>query len=366
VADVSVFCIRPARAIVKQKLRKKGLEAVRHWSGQHSRSEIMKAQYTRCFAGIAILTALFHTPAGAQGDPTFGYDLQLDVVYGQGRIAPEGTEVMRDLMMDVYTPTAAGDGPWPAVVYIHGGGWHRGGRRNPPYKLAGVVHSSPEDWARLLAANGYKVFVIEYRLAPQNPIPRFVPGQDNTVADVKSVIREELMPGLARARTGVGLPMLDYTDDGVMVIWNAFMAGVEDAALALDFVVKHAMDLNVDPERIAMGGHSAGAGISSGVGLGLATPLKAIFSLSPPEIMFDKDYIAARTDLPAVLLHFSQYDDEPLLATAPGLIAMLRSSNADFTLGWMPGYPHFYPYSAASLADDGTRMSLGDRGSSSS
>ena len=62
-----------------------------------------------------------------------------------------------------------------------------------------------------------------------------------------------------------------------------------------------------------------------------------------------------------MLLHISQYDGEPLLATAPALITMLRNSNADFTLGWMPGYPHFYPYNAASLADDGRRMSLGDR-----
>ena len=32
-----------------------------------------------------------------------------------------------------------------------------------------------------------------------------------------------------------------------------------------------------------------------------------------------------------------------------------------FTLGWMPGYPHFYPHNVASLAGDGTRMPLGDR-----
>lgn len=272
----------------------------------------MKTQLAFYLTSLVILPALLSPSASAQGDPTFGYRLQLDVAYGQGRIAPSGTEVMRDLRMDVYAPTATVDGPWPAAVYVHGGGWHRGGRRNPPYKLAGVVHSSPEDWARLLAANGYAVFVIDYRLAPQNPIPGFEPGEHNTVADVKSIIREELMPGIARARGGVGLPTLDYTDEGVMVIWRAYLAGVEDAALAVEFVVKHAKDFNIDPKRIAMGGHSAGAGISSSVGLGLKAPLKAVFPLSPPEIMFNKDWIVARNDLPAVLLHFSQYDDEPL------------------------------------------------------
>ena len=232
---------------------------------------------------------------------------------------------------------------------------------NPPYKQAGVTHSSPEDWARLLAANGYKVFVIEYRLVPQNPTPGFAPGENHTVADVMSVISEEQMPGLSRARRGMGLPMLDHTKGNVMVVWNAFMSGVEDAALALDFIVENAADFNIDPERVAMGGHSAGAGIAMGVGLGLKTPLRAIFPMSAPDTVFDRDYIAARTDLPAVLLHFGQFDDEPVLMSAPGLVAMLRRADTELILGWVPGCPHFYPYNAASVADDGTRMALGDR-----
>ena len=299
--------------------------------------------------------------ASAQGDPTFGYDLELDVVYGQGLIAPDGVAVTRDLQMDVYTPTQAGDGPWPAVIYVHGGAWHRGGRRNPAYRDAGAVHSSPEDWARLLAAAGYKVFVIEYRLVPENPVPRFVPGEDNTTADLMSVIREEQWPALARARAGMGLPMLEYNEEGVMMIWRAYMSGVEDAALALDFILEHAQDFGIDPERVAMGGHSAGAGISASVGLGPETPLKAIFPLSAPPLMFDEDFITSRSDLPAVLLHFSQFDDPPLLMAAPDMVGMLRRSRAGFAFAWMPGYGHFYPHNAVSLGDDATRMSLGDR-----
>ena len=321
----------------------------------------MKHPITIAICVVSVSLALFQNLARAAGDPTFGYKLQLDVIYGQGRIAPKGTEMMRDLKMDVYTPTAAGEGPWPAVVYVHGGAWHRGGPRNPPYKLGGAVHSTPEDWARLLATNGYKVFVIGYRLAPENPITRFVPGKEHTVTDIRSVVKEDLMEGFARARAGLGLPMLEYNDAALNLIWNAYMSGVEDAALALDYIVQHAGELNIDPQRIGMGGHSAGAGITSSVGLGLKSPLKAIFPLSSPDILFDKDYVTRRTDLPAVLLHFSQYDDAPLMVIAPGMVKMLRKTNTEFTLGWMPGYMHFYPHNAVSLADDGTRMSLGDR-----
>lgn len=314
------------------------------------------------FGSVLIASVLmFASTANAQGDPTFGYKLQTAVVYGQGKIRPQDAEVMRDLKMDVYTPTTAGKGPWPAVVYVHGGAFHRGGRRNPPYKLGGAVHSSPEDWARLLAANGYAVFVLEYRLTPQNPVTRYVPGKNHLVDDLRSIILEEMIEGFSRGRAGIGLPPLSYDDESLRLVFNAYMAGIEDASSALTYLVDHAIELNIDPARIGMGGHSAGAGITSSVGLGLDSPLKAIFPLSTPDIFFDKDYVVGRKDLPAVLMHFSQYDDEPILVKAPGIIKMLREASTEFTLAWIPSFKHFYPHGAPSLADDGTRVSLGDR-----
>lgn len=330
-------------------------------SNQNREDEVMLTRIFKLLVCPFLVLITMNLPVSAQGDPTFGYSLQLDVVYGQGRISPEGTELMRDLMMDVYTPTVAIEGLLPAVIYVHGGAFHRGGRRNPPYRDGGTVHSSPEDWARLLAASGYVVFVIEYRLAPQNPIPGFAPGEKNTVADLKSVIREEMLPAFARARAGMGLPVLEYTDETVRWMWNSYISAVEDAALALDFIVRHAKDFRIDPDRIAMGGHSAGAGITWSVGIGLKTPLKAIFPQSGAELVFDKDYIAARTDLPAILVLYSQFDDPPVLAVAPGMVGLLKKAKADYTLAWIPSAPHFYPYNTPSLADDGTRIALGDR-----
>jgi hypothetical protein len=39
----------------------------------------------------------------------------------------------------------------------------------------------------------------------------------------------------------------------------------------------------------------------------------------------------------------------------------LNKADTEFTLAWIPGFMHFYPHNAPSLADDGTRMTLGDR-----
>lgn len=84
------------------------------------------------------------------------------------------------LRWDVYTP--AGSGPWPAVLAIHGGGFTSGSPDSSPDSI-----SSAQD----LAAAGYLVFSIEYRLAPPGRLPgqisagRF-PDQSN---DVKLAVR---------------------------------------------------------------------------------------------------------------------------------------------------------------------------------
>lgn len=48
---------------------------------------------------------------------------------------------------------------------------------------------------------------------------------------------------------------------------HRFPAALDDAYAALTWTAEHAAELGVDPERIAVGGHSAGAGIASAVAL---------------------------------------------------------------------------------------------------
>ena len=58
------------------------------------------------------------------------------------------------LLADVYVPRGQGAGPFPGVVFVHGGGWRGGSRKDQ------------ERQARYLAAHGYTVMSLEYRLAP--------------------------------------------------------------------------------------------------------------------------------------------------------------------------------------------------------
>ncbi|MEA3022122.1 MAG: hypothetical protein QOK01_974, partial [Alphaproteobacteria bacterium] len=55
------------------------------------------------------------------------------------------------LQGDLYLPKGAG--PFPALVAVHGGGWQQGAR------------SAFQYWGPYLAARGYGLFAISYRLA---------------------------------------------------------------------------------------------------------------------------------------------------------------------------------------------------------
>ena len=118
------------------------------------------------------------------------------------RDIPYATVGGRTLLLDAYRP--AGAGPFAAVVLVHGGGF-----------TGGSKGGYTGDLARSLAAAGYAVFDINYRLLG------------------------DLGPGA--------------TLDGAM------NAAREDLGRALDHVVARAAAYGVDSTRIAVGGGSAGA-----------------------------------------------------------------------------------------------------------
>ena len=101
----------------------------------------------------------------------------------------------KDLQLDVYLPTVNTTNNGASVIVVHGGSWSAGARNEFP------------QWNEWLAAQGYTVFDVDYRIAPQ-------PNYLTAVADVKC---------------------------------------------AVHWVKNHAAQFNVSPNRIAVLGRSAGA-----------------------------------------------------------------------------------------------------------
>jgi acetyl esterase/lipase len=86
---------------------------------------------------------------------------ETDLIFGKG-----GTT---DLKLDLAMPKT-GDGPFPAVVCIHGGGW-RGGRRQDMSMTVSV-----------LAGRGYVAVTPDYRLTPGDTFP-------SQIEDCKAAVR---------------------------------------------------------------------------------------------------------------------------------------------------------------------------------
>jgi acetyl esterase/lipase len=152
--------------------------------------------------------------------------IESDVPYGA---AVNYAGAPETLLLDVIEPV--GD-PDPtnraAVVWVHGGFFIRGSKTSSGYKEA------REQFARA----GYVVFSINYRLNPTLP---------------------EGLPGVIQT-----LRLEEYIQEA--------KDAAEDAQAAVRWVRAHAADYGVNPDKIAISGHSAGGIISQMVGFNSETP----------------------------------------------------------------------------------------------
>jgi acetyl esterase len=104
-----------------------------------------------------------------------------------------------DIPVRVYVPTDE-PGPRPVLVYFHGGGW-----------VIGSVETHDGTVRAVAEGSGVTVVSVDYRLAPENPFP----------------------------------------------------AAIEDCLAAVRWVVQHAGELAIDPDRLALGGDSAGGNLAA-------------------------------------------------------------------------------------------------------
>ena len=113
----------------------------------------------RRFGLLAVFLAATRSPALFAGDPTVttSYDVPFTTAGGT------------ELRIDIAQP-AMGEGPYPAVLVIHGGAWHEGGREeNHRYLLE-------------LARRGYVAASPQYRFCPRDRFPA-------QLLDVKAAVR---------------------------------------------------------------------------------------------------------------------------------------------------------------------------------
>jgi acetyl esterase/lipase len=204
--------------------------------------------------------------------------------------------------LDIYAPRR-GAGPFPVIYFVYGGSWTMGDRRF--YEFAG----------RTLAAAGFVVVIVDYRLVPEVEYPTFL----------------------------------------------------EDCAAGFAWTVAHIAEHGGDPNRIAIMGHSAGAYNALMLllaerylpAMGLSDRVKAAVGMSGPYDFFPFDVRESlrafggardpkstqpvnlvRPGLPPFLLLHGDADQLVGPRNTAALAAKLRAAGAPVVERHYPGVTH--------------------------
>lgn len=311
---------------------------------------------------MALGLAAVAAPAGAEELRGGGYDVMVvrDQVYGRGLVdASNAGGRMRDLRMDVYRPVEEGRplADRPAIIMVFGGAFYRGSKSADHFEEDGASDSSMADYCTRFARAGYVCAAIEYRLAPEDPGIAHEP-------DPAMLLPRALLTGPAATarietvRARMALPPLD--DESRAQLWRGYLAATDDLAAAVHYVRDHAASLGAVPDRIAIGGFSAGAITVVNGAYGMALPVKAVVALSGAMGAYDIRK-SVRKGMPPGLFFLGQNDLAGIQIGARAALAALKQAEVPTESAWVPGFGHFYPMGAVSLGSDMSRSTVETR-----
>ena len=189
-----------------------------------------------------------------------------------------GPQGAPEVPIRVYRPVE-GPSTLPGLFWIHGGGY-----------VLGSIQQDDLMMQHIVEAVGCMVVSVEYRLAPEHPFP----------------------------------------------------APLEDCYAALKWMTHHAMELGVDPTRIAVGGESAGGGLAAGLVL----------------LTRDRGEVAVAFQL----LIYPMIDDRDATASSEAFADAPIWSRQDNRNGWRAyvgdaaGGANVSPYAAAARATDLSKL----------
>lgn len=316
----------------------------------------------RVFLAALLIGGSALAAAGAEGEklfltPRFEVQVDKDIAYGEGLVNASSEPRSRELLMDVYRPQGKNvPAKRPALVLAFGGFWHRGGRDAAPIRgLDGFQDTPMADYCRAFAARGYTCFSIDYRLTQEDP-GLDKPPHAERLMDPEFAVQPNFLGGANEVRAQEGLPPL--SEETRFHFWRAIVGGSEDMGKAVAHVRANAERYGIDPERVAVGGWSAGAFNAINLAYGARAPVKAVVANSGGFWGYDLYQLKPSADLPPLLAFWGESDIPGLLQILPAVISSLRGAQVDTQLAWVPGRGHYYTVDDTTLADDGSKMPL--------
>jgi acetyl esterase/lipase len=269
---------------------------------------------------------------------------QPDIVFGLARIGynkGQGPMQVVSLKFDAYLSAIPASTPTPALVLAHGGVFHRGSKESDVFSAGTGTTTPVAEYCRRFAALGLPSFSVQYRLAQMDPEPSREPV----------LTRPHEVP-VSRAnivRTELGLPVIEPREMA-QFMESAF----DDVTEAVRFIKAHHGDFGIDPERIVVGGFSAGGRCATYAAYGKRIGVAGVFSISGPLMPTDATaYLARARDLPLppLLMISGERDLDYVCTFVPEVERQFRAAGRQVSWAQVPGAAHFY--SSESQTRDG-------------
>jgi dienelactone hydrolase len=270
------------------------------------------------------------------------------VKFGAGAIdwtPAKGATRFRPLLLDVYEPDERPTIPRPALVLAFGGAFQRGTRKDdvvgePPHRNTAI-----SEYCRQFARRGYVCFAIDYRLMPETPDPGTTPTW--LAGATINVDRANFVRNLLGLQPCTPQMMIEAVE-----------AATDDITAAVSFVRSRCHDLMIDPQRIAVGGFSAGATAAINSAFAELSPVAAVVALSGRMTLQSAQANVRDAKCPPVLMTFGEND-------LPGSLEDLEPRTRHFEkvglaheVVRITGATHFYPQASLVERKDGSRTDL--------
>ena len=267
-------------------------------------------------------------------DKQFQVQITSNEVYATAGIHFSTQPLQRNLLVDVYQPIDLPLGTRsPALIMAFGGAFHRGSKEDDAFEVEGSTNTAIAEYCLEFAKRGYICFSIDYRLIQEDPDP------GKTV----SISSQDLVP---RSRVDEVRKIMNLPPADNLMLWRGIEGAIDDGVSAIRWVKENAERFQIDPQKIAIGGWSAGGRIALHAAFAEKEEVAAVFSISGYMHPVDmKECMLSDTGAPSVFVSWGSKDLDYVLSQGPVFQEHFNKVGIEHTACEIQNASHFYPRS---------------------
>jgi acetyl esterase/lipase len=234
----------------------------------------------------------------------------------------------------VYQPIGLPSGTQsPALIMAFGGAFHRGSKEDDAFEVGGSSNTAIAEYCLEFAKRGYVCFSIDYRLIQEDPDP------GKTI----SISSQDLVP---RSRVDEVRKIMNLPPADNPTLWRGIEGAIDDGVSAIQWVKENAERFQIDPQKIAIGGWSAGGRIALHAAFAEKEEVAAVFSISGYMHPVDmKECMHGNTGAPPVFISWGSKDLDYVLSQGPIFQEHFNKVGIEHTACEIQNASHFYPKS---------------------